>query len=243
MSGSSRELRFSLVIPLHDEEENVAALLDELAEVLPPLGAFEVVAVDDGSRDRTLERLLEGKERHPWLRVLELEKCVGQSGALCAGFDAARGTYFCMMDGDRQNDPRDLEKMLLLLDEDRADAVSGIRRKRRDNLVRRISSRVANKVRDWITGDRVVDSACGLKAFRREVWHGTPRFNGLHRFMPTLFRARGWRVVEIDVNHRPRPAGRPKYGVGNRAFRGLVDSFGVRWLKARTVNPKVEKEY
>ena len=243
MTGSKEALFFSLVVPLHDEEENVEALLEELDRVLPSLGTFEVLAVDDGSEDRTLEMLLRGKEKYPWLRVLQLERCVGQSGALCAGFDAARGEYFSMMDGDRQNDPRDLEGMLGLLREGKADAVSGIRRKRRDTLVRRISSRVANKVRDWITGDRVVDSACGLKAFRREAWHGMPRFNGLHRFMPTLFKARGWRVVEIDVNHRPRSAGRPKYGVGNRALRGLIDSFGVRWLKVRTVTPRVKREY
>ncbi len=243
MNSAGEPPLFSLVVPLHDEEENVEALLEELDRVLPPLGPFEVIAVDDGSRDRTLELLLAGKEKYPWLRILQLERCVGQSGALCAGFDAARGKYFCMMDGDLQNDPRDLERMLALLDEGRADAVSGIRRKRRDNLVRRISSRVANKVRDWITGDRVVDSACGLKAFRREAWEGMPRFNGLHRFMPTLFRARGWTVLEIDVNHRPRAAGRAKYGVGNRALRGLVDSFGVRWLKKRMVSPRVKKEY
>ncbi len=243
MTSSGDAPLFSLVIPLHDEEENVETLLAELDRVLPPMGAFEVVAVDDGSGDRTLEALLAGKDRYPWLRVLQLEKCVGQSGALCAGFDAARGEYFCMMDGDLQNDPRDLEKMLSLLREGKADVVSGIRRKRRDNLVRRISSRVANRVRDWITGDRVVDSACGLKAFRREAWEGMPRFNGLHRFMPTLFRARGWTVLEIDVNHRPRAAGRAKYGVGNRALRGLVDSFGVRWLKKRMVTPRVKKEY
>ncbi len=218
-------------------------LVKELGDVLPAIGTFEVIAVDDGSTDRTFELLVKAKEEGAsWLRILKLKRCYGQSGALSAGFDSARGKYFCMMDGDLQNDPNDFKKMLELLEKGEADAVSGVRVRRQDNFVRKVSSRVANAVRDFITGDKVQDSACGIKAFRREAWKGIPRLNSMHRFMPTLFRLKGLRVMHVPVNHRPRKAGRPKYGIGNRALRGLVDSFGIRWLKSRYVSPEVEGE-
>ncbi len=237
MSGTGQELRFSVVVPFYNEEDNVAPLLAELGEVLPPLGAFEVVAVDDGSTDRTGELLRLETERRPWLRVVRLRANRGQSAAICAGFDHARAELVLMMDGDMQNDPRDFARILAELEH--ADGVSGARVARRDPWIRRISSKIANAIRNRISGDRVRDSASGIKGFRREVLGRIPRFNGMHRFLPTLVRMAGGIVVEIPVNHRPRRAGKAKYGVGNRALRAFRDLLGVRWLKDRWLEYEV----
>ncbi|PIE24417.1 MAG: glycosyltransferase [Planctomycetota bacterium] len=229
-------LRFSLVVPLYNEEENVAALLAELDEVLPALASqFECLLVDDGSTDGTRELLLAASGERPWLRVLSLRENRGQSTALCAGFDQARAPVLLMMDGDLQNDPRDFDRILRGIESGDWDAVSGIRAKRKDRWIRRVSSKIANRIRNWLTGDHVVDSACGLKGFRRQLFRRMPRFHGMHRFLPTLARMVGGRVTEIDVNHRERHAGTAKYGVSNRALRALRDVFGLRWLRTRLV--------
>ncbi len=233
------EVDFSVIVPLYDEEDNVDALVDELASVLPPLGRFEVLAINDGSRDRT-EALLQARAATlPWLRVLSLAKNGGQSAALACGFDHARAPLVLMMDGDLQNDPRDFARMLEVLAT--VDGVSGIRAKRKDGFVRRASSKIANKVRNWISGDHVVDSASGIKGFRMEVVRALPRFKGMHRFLPTLARIVGAEVVEIPVNHRPRAAGQAKYGVMNRVFKAFVDLCGVRWLKSRHIAYEVHE--
>lgn len=233
------ELDFSVVIPLYNEEDNVDALIDELREVLPPLGRFEVLAVDDGSRDRTRERLLARSDLAE-LRVLTLRQNRGQSTAIVCGFDHARAPIVLMMDGDMQNDPHDFPRLLEALRD--ADGVSGIRAKRKDSFVRRASSKVANGVRNWLSGDQVVDSASGIKGFRTEVVRRMPRFNGMHRFLPTLARMCGAKVVEIPVNHRERQAGMAKYGVLNRAFRAFRDLLGVRWLRKRMIDYQVADE-
>ncbi|MAE77418.1 MAG: glycosyltransferase [Planctomycetes bacterium] len=234
------DLRFSVVVPMYDEEENVDALVDELSEVLPPLGDFEAIIVDDGSTDRTAEFLQRRASGLPWLRVVSLAQNRGQSTAVCAGFDHVRADIVLTMDGDMQNDAHDFQKLLEGLET--ADVVSGIRAKRRDTWVRRMSSKIANGVRNWISGDHVVDSASGIKGFRMEVVRRLPRFHGMHRFMPTLARMVGAKVVEVEVNHRERAAGTAKYGVMNRAFHAFVDLCGVRWLKKRMIHYEVRKE-
>ncbi len=233
MTESQAKPDFSLVVPLYNEEENVNALIDELEEVLTPLGSFEVLAVDDGSTDQTLSLLLARQKTFPQLRIVKLAKNSGQSTAVCAGLDQARADIFLMMDGDLQNDPRDFPKILEALKD--ADGVSGARINRRDPWIRRISSKVANFIRNKLSGDHVIDSASGIKGFRRSVLIQVPRFNGMHRFLPTLVRMVGGKVVEVPVNHRERFAGTAKYGVGNRAFRAFRDLLGVRWLKSRLV--------
>ncbi|MCC6672721.1 MAG: glycosyltransferase family 2 protein [Planctomycetes bacterium] len=240
MSG----LRFSLVVPVFDEADNVDALLDEIAAVVVPLGPCECLVVDDGSRDQSLARLRAWKQRHdaPWLRIVSLARNRGQSAAVMAGVDRSRAPLVLMMDGDLQNDPRDFAAMLALLERGAADGVSGVRVRRRDSWLRRVSSRIGNAVRNAITADRVADSASGIKAFRREVLSGLPRFVGMHRFLPTLARYRGANVVEIPVNHRPRHAGKAKYGVGNRAWRGLKDCLAMRWLRQRMLDYQVQEE-
>lgn len=236
--------RFSLVVPIYNEEGNVGPLLEEVAEVLAPHGPFETVLVDDASTDSSVGKILEWRTDHAadWLRLIRFEKNAGQSAAVLAGAHAAHAPIVVTMDGDMQNDPRDLPQMVQLVESGECAGVTGIRKKRRDSFVRRASSKIANAVRNFITSDRVADSGCGIKAFRRELFLEVPRFNGMHRFMATLARYRGADVREVEVNHRPRTAGTAKYGVGNRALRGLRDCFAVRWLRGRLLDYRVKEE-
>lgn len=242
--AAAAEPRFSLVVPIYNEEENVAAMLDEIAAVLGGHGPFEALFVDDGSTDRSRERMIEWKRAHAadWLRIVSLVRNSGQSGAVMAGVEQARAPLVATLDGDMQNDPRDLPAMLALVESGAADAVVGVRRKRQDTFVRRVSSRIGNGVRNVLTGDRVTDAACGIKVIRRTFFLRAPRFVGMHRFMATLVRYLGGRVVERDVHHRPRAAGTAKYGIGNRALRGLRDCFAMRWLRQRILRHEVRDE-
>lgn len=242
MSDGAVSPRFSLVVPIYNESENVAQLLDEIATVLVPHGPFEALLVDDGSTDDSRERMQAWKRARSaeWLRIVKLAKNCGQSGAVLAGVEQARGPIVATLDGDMQNDPRDLPAMIASVEKGEADAVVGVRRKRKDTWTRRMSSRIGNSVRNWVTGDRVTDAACGIKVVRRELFLRVPRFHGMHRFMATLVRYLGGVVVERDVNHRPRAAGVAKYGIGNRALRGLRDCFAVRWLRTRVLRHRVE---
>lgn len=237
-------LRFSLVVPIYNEEENVQNLLAEVAEVLLSHGPFEALLVDDGSKDRSLERMHAWKRERAadWLRIVVLEKNCGQSAAVMAGVEQARAPVVTTMDGDMQNDPRDLPAMVARVLAGDCDAVVGVRRKRQDTWTRRMSSKIGNGVRNWLTSDRVTDAACGIKAIRREYWLRAPKFVGMHRFMATLVRYAGGKVVEVDVNHRPRAAGTAKYGIGNRIWKGLRDCFAMRWLRTRILMHKVKEE-
>ncbi len=236
--------RFSLVIPMHREAENVAPLLTEVETALSAVAPFEVLVVDDCSSDDTLARLQAFKAagERAWLRILRLASQSGQSGAVLAGVEHARAPLIATLDGDMQNDPADLPRLLALVEGGTCDGVTGVRVKRQDTWVRKVSSRIGNGVRNLITGDRVVDAACGIKILPRRAFLVAPRFNGMHRFMPTLMRFAGLRIREEPVNHRPRGAGTAKYGIGNRALRGLADCFAIRWYRRRRIDPKVQAE-
>jgi glycosyltransferase involved in cell wall biosynthesis len=227
--------RFSVVIPLYRERDNVDPLLDELIGVMEALGGgFEVLCVDDGSDDGTGEAITARAAADPRIRHLAFTRNHGQSAALDAGFRAARGELVVTMDGDMQCDPAAIPTLVEHLD--RADCVCGLRARRNDPFIRRMSSRVGNGVRNQITGHRVRDTGSPLKVIRREYLERIPRFRGLHRFLPTLLaRIAGARVVEVPVPHRARHSGASKYGIGNRALRCLRDCFGVRWLVARAL--------
>ncbi len=238
------DLRFSLVVPMFDEQDNVVPLLEEVASVLGASGGYEVLLVDDGSTDETVARAQRYKRDNgaEWLRILRMAANGGQSAAVLAGVEASRAPLVAAMDGDLQNDPRDLLPMLELVESGRHDGVTGLRAVRRDSFVRRASSRVGNAVRNWLTGDSVRDAACGIKVFRRELFLSLPRFNGMHRFMATLARQAGADVVEVPVHHRHRQAGQAKYGIGNRALRGLADCLAVRWYRSRQLRYAVRDE-
>src|SRR5205814_7655993 len=191
-----------------------------------------IVFVDDGSSDRTAEKI----ERNPRVWVLQFEKNTGQSAAMYAGLLATRGRIVVLIDGDLQNDPADIPKLLGKIENNEADLVCGYRAKRRDTAVKRITSRVANFVRSRYTKDGVRDTGCTLKAMRRECVGALVPFKGMHRFIPALVKGAGYRLVEVPVNHRPRRFGQSKYGLGNRAVRATIDMFGVRWLLSRRLN-------
>ena len=233
----------SVVFPVYNEEENVPLLLDEIAKALDGKGwTYEIVAVDDGSRDRSLAILREQRAKHPTLRVLALEKNSGQTAALDAAWRAARGKFVVSLDADLQNDPADIPKMMQSLDASGADMVIGVRVNRNDTWSRRMQSKIGNGVRNWITKDDITDTGCSLKLVRREAIDRVTLYTGMHRFLPTLVRLRGYKVIEMPVNHRARQFGVSKYGAMNRAFRGLADCLAVRWMSKRMLDYKVREE-
>ncbi len=225
----------SVIVPMHNEEENVAPLCAEVREALADVrGAWELVVVDDASADGTRAKVEAECAADARVRLVPRNERRGQSAALCLGFSRARGIYVATLDGDMQNDPRDIPPMLDALEAGGADMVTGWRRTRRDSIVRRLSSRIANWTRNRLTGDTITDVGCSTRVFRRACLASLPCFfNGMHRFFPTLFRMAGFTVVEAPVNHRPRRRGVTKYGVWNRLWRGIRDLFGVRWLRDR----------
>jgi dolichol-phosphate mannosyltransferase len=223
----------SVIVPLFNEEENLPILQSELRTALSGLD-HEIVFVDDGSVDRTVEQI----ETASNIRVIRFEKNTGQSAAIYAGLQAARGTTAVLIDGDLQNDPADIPRLLAEI-AGGADVVCGYRVKRKDTALKRLTSRIANAIRSRFTKDGVRDTGCTLKAMRRECVTALVPFKGMHRFIPALIKGAGYRVVEVPVNHRPRRFGESKYGLGNRALRATIDMFGVRWLLARRLNHKI----
>ena len=223
----------SVIVPLFNEEENMSILQSEVKAALAEID-HEMIFVDDGSIDRTLERI----ETAPNVRVIRFEKNTGQSAAIYAGLQAAHGAITVLIDGDLQNDPTDIPRLLAEIDRG-ADLVCGYRARRKDTFLKRLTSRIANFVRSRFTKDYVRDTGCTLKAMRRDCVSALLPFKGMHRFIPALVKGAGYRLVEIPVNHRPRRFGQSKYGLGNRALRATIDMFGVRWLLSRRFNYKI----
>jgi dolichol-phosphate mannosyltransferase len=226
----------SVIVPVYNEEKNVPILQAELRAALRGID-HEFIFVDDGSVDHTAERI----EPAPNLRVIRFEKNAGQSAAMYAGLKAARGAILVLIDGDLQNDPADIPKLVSEISQG-ADLVCGYRACRRDTRVKRITSRIANAVRSRYTKDGVRDTGCTLKAMRRECVSALVPFKGMHRFIPALVKDAGYRLVEIPVNHRPRRFGETKYGLGNRAVRATMDMFGVRWLLSRRLKYNIREK-
>ena len=235
------ELALSVILPVHDEAQNLPILWKEVAEVLPALASSaEVIFVDDGSTDGSAEIIRDLARQDSRIRLLRFEKNAGLSAAFHAGFQAARGRIVATLDSDLQNDPRDLLALVARLDG--ADAAVGMRLIRHDSLLKRVSSRVGNGVRRTVTGDPVQDSACSLRVMKRECLSAVPPYTGMHRFIPSLLKMAGFRVVEVPVHHRPRKFGRSKYGVGNRALTAFVDLLAVRWMMGRRLRYRIAEE-
>ncbi len=231
----------SLVIPLYNEADSLPVLAAEIRAALDPLALpYEVLLVDDGSTDpspRVLARLA-GQDRR--LRVLRLARNSGQSAALDAGFRHARGEVVVTLDADLQNDPADIPRLLAELEG--CDLVSGVRVARQDSWKRRVASRVANRVRRWVTGDTITDVGCSLKACRTRWLRQVPMFTGMHRFLPALVEWQGAVVREVPVHHRPRRFGEAKYAIWNRLWRALADLAAVGWMRRRWIDRRLVEE-
>lgn len=240
MMEKSSDAELSVIAPVFNEVGNLRPLVSEIREALRASGlSFEILLVDDGSTDGSTELIAELAREPGPVRGLHFRVNRGQTAALDAGFKAAAGRRFVTLDADLQNDPRDIPALLDALEE--ADAAVGYRTRREDDWLRRATSRIANAIRNRVSGDDIIDTGCALKAFRRECVGGLKLFSGLHRFLPTLLRMEGYRVVQIPVRHRPRRTGKNKYGVTNRAFRAFADLLAVRWMKKRRLDYEVTR--
>ena len=229
--GVARAPEISVVVPAHDEAGNVLPLAREIARALEAHD-YEIVLVDDESTDGTREEMLAARSENPRVRVIAKRVRQGKTTSLLAGFDHARGRLIATIDADLQDDPRDIVRCLEALGPG-VDAVNGWRTRRTDGVVKRVSSRVGNAVRRFVLKGPLQDAGTGIRVFRREVLSAWLPFEGMHRYFGELVEMRGFRVVEIPVAHRPRHAGRAKYGVGNRLFRGVADVLAVRWMQRR----------
>lgn len=237
-SGGPRFPDLSIVVPVYDERENLDPLVAEIAAALAPTRLeFEILLVDDGSKDGSSEKIDELARSTGFVRGLHFRANRGQTAAFDAGFKAARGAIVVTLDADLQNDPSDIPALLAALDG--YDAAVGYRRVRRDSFLRRVSSKIANGVRNRLSGDDIIDTGCSLKAFRRECLLEIKLFSGMHRFLPTLLRIEGRRVVQVPVHHRERHAGTSKYGLWNRVFRASADLLVVRWMRKRRLGYEV----
>ncbi len=239
----NREPKLSVVIPFYNEEDCLEDVCLEVKDVLTSLfpDNWQIILVDDGSRDRTPELVDRLAGEHPGFSALHLLPNSGQSAALEAGFAAARGEWIATLDGDGQNDPRDLAVLLKEMARLQVDMMCGIRKNRADSWVRRISSRVANRVRAALLHDNITDVGCSIRVFRRQCLDRIHFFRNAHRFFPALFQMAGFTVAETPVNHRPRMKGTSKYGGGiqSRLWVGLADLAGVYWLRKRALRYQV----
>jgi dolichol-phosphate mannosyltransferase len=237
----------SVVVPVHNESRNVVPLLNEIAAALTGVATFEAVFVDDCSSDDTAAVLSTYAITHPWLVVVCHRNNCGQSTAVRTGVAEARGQVIATLDGDGQNDPADIPAMLVrwrtVCGEvpGRPVLIAGWRARRRDTLIRRMSSRIANGVRARLLGDATPDTGCGLKLFGRADFLALPYFDHMHRFLPALVRRAGGSVESVHVGHRPREHGQSHYGIHNRLWVGLVDMLGVMWLQRRARVPRVQR--
>lgn len=234
-------MQLSIVVPVFNEEENLPSLLGELDRLLQNWKNIEVIFVDDQSIDGTVAALMRYKQGHPWLRVVRHAAQQGQSAALRSGILAAHQPLVATLDGDGQNDPADIQQLVAVYRQekklDSSCLVIGHRTRRKDNKWRKISSFLANAVRNRLLSDDTPDSGCGIRVFSRSDFLDLPSFDHMHRFLPVLFRNRGGTVVSVPVNHRPRLFGRSHYGTLDRLGEGIVDLIGVNWLTKRAILP------
>ena len=227
----------SIIAPAFNELGNVEPLVERIREVFEPTGmSYEAVIVDDCSTDSTREKLLELMRKYRWVRAIRLTKNSGQTAAMDCGFRHARGKIWGTVDADMQNDPAEILRLLALLGPG-VDMVNGWRKDRQDRnkFMRRVQTKIANGIRNRLSGDNIKDSACGLKVYKRECLEGLTLYKGMHRFFPTLVKMRGFNVIEVPISHHARLTGTTKYKFGSRVLRAFVDLLAVRWMKKRAI--------
>jgi len=236
----NEQIEISVVVPVYNEEENLPLLIPKLVEVLKGLGhSYEMIFVDDGSSDGSRRILREMASRYPSLYILRFKGNCGLSTALLAGMREARGDKIVTLDSDLQNDPADIPKLLEYLNHH--DMATGSRQKREDTWLKKISSKIGNAVRNWMSGENIHDSACTLRAFKKGCIQDIPAFNGMHRFLSTLVKMEGYRIIEVPVSHHPRKFGKSKYNIRNRMVRSFIDLLAVRWMKRRVIHYEIEE--
>lgn len=235
-------MKISVLIPVYNEEESIPILYAELKEVLKGLGhPYEIIFVDDGSRDGSREVIRKLKRRDDSIKLISFERNYGQSAALKVGFERAGGDIIITMDADLQNDPADIPRLLSYLQMG-YDLVTGWRKERKDSLGKRVASLLANWIRNKITQEEIRDIGCMLKVYRREKVKELKLYNGLHRFLPTLLKMESAKVLEVEVSHRERKFGKSKYGIRNRMFKPFIDTLVVLWMKKNFIRPKIKEE-
>jgi dolichol-phosphate mannosyltransferase len=238
-------LKLSVVVPVFNEVENVRPLIKEIQTILNNNIRYEMIFIDDCSDDGTFEELISINRKIETLRVLSHKRRSGQSAAIHSGVRAARAKLVATLDGDGQNNPADIPDLLAAYENHIVAAIKvmicGQRTNRRDSFIKRFSSKIANKVRSNCLGDFTLDSGCGLKLFSAEDFMALPSFDHMHRFLPALMIRSGGKVVSVEVSHRSRERGKSKYGVFDRLWVGVVDLFGMVWLRNRPINPEVNE--
>lgn len=234
------QIDISVVVPVYNEEKNLSILIPQLVEVLKPLGkSYEMIFIDDGSTDQSRNILKRMAVQYPGIRMIGFKKNCGETAAGAAGLKEARGEIVITIDADLQNDPKDIPTMLEYLKE--YDMVTGWRQKRNDPWIKRITSKIANKIRNRLSGEMIQDSGCTFRAYRRQCLQNIKLYKGMHRFMPTLVRMEGFRVIEIPIAHHPRRFGTSKYTTWNRMWCAFIDLLAVRWMKSRHIHYEIEE--
>ena len=242
MAQFTKPKSLSVVVPVRNEEDNVAELIFEIRKALKNKIHYEMIYVDDGSTDHTYKNLINLQKTYKELRVIRHQKSCGQSTAIRTGVKHAQYDWIVTLDGDGQNNPKDIPELLKALKEG-VELVGGNRRhSRRDTWIKRISSVIANGVRSWMLQDNTPDTGCGLKLFSKEAFLDLPYFDHMHRFLPALIKRRGGLIVSVPVSHRPRTHGHSNYGTIDRLLVGIVDLFGVAWLQRRSKLPHIKKD-
>ncbi len=229
----------SIVVPINNERENIAPLVDRLETTLASVD-YEMILVDDGSVDDSFRIMAEAAEKNDRIRILKLDANHGQSVAVAAGIDRAKGEIIGTLDADLQNAPEDIPEMLRALDG--YDMVTGVRTNRQDSAIKKLSSSVANRTHRLFLKDDIVDIGCGLKVFRKACLPRIPRFKSMHLFLPAIFQRHGFRVKQMPVSHYPRTRGKSKYGVNNRLWRGIINLLAVSWLMNKRIDYKIVEE-
>lgn len=231
---------YSIVIPLKNEAGNILGLIDEVEMTMNPIGSpWELICIDDGSTDETPQILENLTKKKPYLRAIIFDKNYGQSSAFESGFKAAGGEFVITLDGDGQNDPKDIPKLIDLIAD--CDMVSGVRMKRKDRLSKKWISKIANAVRGRLCDDGVQDTGCSLKIYRKSCLDKIKMYNGMHRFLPALFKIEEFRIKETPVSHRPRLSGKSNYHFFNRSFNTVADLLAVSWMKKRKLRYKIDR--